>query len=63
MGHGGPLPVRCGYDTPASGTGQGEVFGTSHYGRDFVHTIIDNPPKSIILNILKNYRDTADKKE
>jgi hypothetical protein len=58
-----PLPVRCGYDTPASRTGQGEVFWTSHQGRDFVIGIIDNPPKSIMLNMLKYYRDTADKAE
>jgi hypothetical protein len=57
----GPLEVRCGYDTPGLGAGQDEVFRTSGYGRDFVHIIIDNPTKSIILNTLKNYWDTADK--
>jgi hypothetical protein len=49
MGHGGPLEVRCGYDTPASGTGQEEVFATFRYGRYFVQRIIDNCPKSLML--------------
>jgi hypothetical protein len=35
--------------------------GFLRYGRDFVHMNIDNLLKSIILKLLKNYRNTVDK--
>jgi hypothetical protein len=50
-----PLEVRCSHDTPAPRGGSRRAFrGLSLYRRDFVHAIIDNPAKIIILNILKN---------
>jgi hypothetical protein len=49
-----PLEVRCGHNTPAYRSGSRRGFGgLSLYRRDFVHAIIDNPAKRIILNILK----------
>jgi len=49
-----PLEVRCGHGTTGPKAGQGEVLGAClYYRRDFVHVIIDNPPKRIILKTLK----------
>jgi hypothetical protein len=38
--------MGCGYDTLASGAGQGEVLGKRVYGRDFVQITIDNLQKN-----------------
>jgi hypothetical protein len=55
--------VRCGHDTPRPETGQGEVLAAFlRYRRDFVHVMIDNQAKRIILRI-GNKRNTADKEK
>jgi hypothetical protein len=49
-----PLEVRYSHDTPAyRGGSRRGLRGRSLYRRDFVHVIIDNRAKRIILNILK----------
>jgi hypothetical protein len=51
--------MRLGYSGAGGGSRRG-FGGFLRPGRDFVHIIIDNPLKRIILKSLIYYRNTAD---